>query len=452
MTTDRKPEYLVSLVHELCKLPQETEWGGVQGEPKRTLRKSVSIFLRLPIRQHSAAKRLPTCCGASKTLRTRLLAQPSRPPESKPGMKSLKNRLLRLLSPKIPFRFFEIVVDAHNVVLLEIGGLSYIRCNSRIRSLFELGLTRKKLKDFSEKERELWRIFDQTPFEDLIAAEEVGSQHVLMLLDYPTYFSLLKLPLPETRDGILQALSADDLIRRTESGRWNITNLGAILLAKKLEDFRSLRRKAVRVIAYKGNSRVETLREQDGTKGYASGFEGLIGYINLLLPSNEVIGKALRTTVPMYPDLAIPELVANALIHQDFFITGAGPMIEIFADRMEICNPGEPLVDTQRFLDTPPRSRNEALASFMRRVGVCEERGSGVDKVVIQTELYQLPAPDFEAPGDNTRAILFAHRPLVKMAKNRPDSVLLPACLSALCDAGPHDQHLAPRALRDRNP
>ena len=68
-------------------------------------------------------------------------------------------------------------------------------------------------------------------------------------------------------------------------------------------------------------------------------------------------------------------------------------MIEIFDDRIEITNPGEPLVDTQRFLDSPPKSRNETLASLMRRVGICEERGSGIDKVVFQVELYQLPAP-----------------------------------------------------------
>jgi ATP-dependent DNA helicase RecG len=236
------------------------------------------------------------------------------------------------------------------------------------------------------------------------------------------------------------------LIRPTDSGRWNITNLGAILLAKKLADFRSLRRKAVRVIVYKGNSRIETLREQEGTKGYASGFEGLIDYINTLLPSNEVIGMALRTTVPMYPDLAIRELVANALIHQDFFITGAGPMIEIFADRMEISNPGEPLVDTKRFLDTPPRSRNEALASFMRRIGVCEERGSGVDKVVSQTEFYQLPAPDFEATGENTRAVLFAHRLLTKMDKtDRIRSCYLHACLRYVTR-----NHMTNTSLRER--
>ena len=51
-------------------------------------------------------------------------------------------------------------------------------------------------------------------------------------------------------------------------------------------------------------------------------------------------------------------------------------------------------------------------------MGVCEERGSGVDKVVFQTEVFQLPAPLFEVTGESTRAVLFAHRPLTKMDKD----------------------------------
>ena len=105
-------------------------------------------------------------------------------------------------------------------------------------------------------------------------------------------------------------------------------------------------------------------------------------------------------------------------------------MVEIFSDRMEIANPGSPLVETNRFLDSPPRSRNEALASFMRRIGVCEERGSGVDKVVFQTEFYQLPAPLFEVAGENTRASLFAHRPFNRMTPaDRTRACYLHTCL-----------------------
>lgn len=253
---------------------------------------------------------------------------------------------------------------------------------------------------------------------------------MLLRLDYPAYFDLLEIPLPDGRAAILEALKADQLIQHCQAGGWNITNLGAALFAKKLEDFPALKRKIMRVVHYKGKGRLETLREQVGSRGYAAGFEGLVSFIMTLIPTNEVIGQALRKTVPMFPELAVRELVANALIHQDFFVTGAGPMMEIFDDRIEITNPGEPLVDTQRFIDTPPKSRNETLASMMRRFRICEERGSGIDKVIAQVEMFQLPAPIFEVPEGFTRVILFAHRPLNEMDKtDRVRACYLHACL-----------------------
>ena len=144
------------------------------------------------------------------------------------------------------------------------------------------------------------------------------------------------------------------MVRRSASGSWEITNLGAILLARDLRNFKGLKRKALRLIQWDGRGRLKTVREQVGQKGYAAGFEGLIDFLSALLPRNEVIGIALRREVPMYPQLAVRELIANALIHQDFSITGAGPMVEVFSDRMEITNPGTPLVNVNRLLDSPP--------------------------------------------------------------------------------------------------
>jgi predicted HTH transcriptional regulator len=258
----------------------------------------------------------------------------------------------------------------------------------------------------------------------------VSADDVLKLLEYPAYFDLTGLPLPDNRAGILSALTAERLIKEAQGGFWHITNLGAILFAKKLQNFEHLGRKAVRLVQYKGNSRVETVRELEGSKGYAVGFEGLIDYLKTLLPSNEEIGRVFRKEVPMYPELAIRELVANAIIHQDFSISGTGPMIEVFDSRMEITNPGVPLVAVDRFLDSPPQSRNEALASFMRRIKICEERGSGIDKVVSQTELYQLPAPVFEVTDKHTRSILFSYKTFAEMNKEeRIHACYLHCCL-----------------------
>lgn len=429
MTVERSKEYLVSILQELRNLPTETEWL----EFKKNNDNPEEIGEYLSALSNSAAlagKVHAYITWGIDNLTQDIIGSTFRPAFCKVGNEELESWLLRLLSPKINFRFHEFTVENFPVVLLEIGAAFRHPVQFKNTEYIRVGSYKKKLKDFPEKERELWRVFDKIPFEREIAAENVSVDEVLRLLDYPEYFELLKLPLPEAREGILEALQADELISRGRSGKWHITNFGALLFAKKLSDFRSLKRKAVRVIQYKGESRVETIREQEGVKGYACGFEGLIGYVINLLPSNEVIGQALRREVPMFPELAIRELVANAIIHQDLHLTGTSPLVEIFSNRMEITNPGLPLVKTDRFLDSPPKSRNEMIASFMRRIGVCEERGSGVDKVVFQTEFFQLPAPLFETTDEHTRSVLFAHREFRDMDKDdRIRACYLHACL-----------------------
>jgi predicted HTH transcriptional regulator len=429
MTIDRSEEYLMGLLNELRRLPKETEWVEFKhndAEPEE-IGEYVSALANSAALMGKASAYL--IWGIDNNTHD-VIGTTFSPSRAKVGNEEIENWLLRLLSPKIDFRFYEFIVDGKPVTLIEIGRAFRHPVQFKNQEYIRVGSYKKKLKEYPEKERALWRIFDTTPFEDHLAAENLEADALLRLLDYPAYFDLLEQPLPDSRNGVLEALASDRMITRNTAGGWNVTNLGAVLLAKRLDEFRYLARKAVRVIVYKGDDRLETIREQVGGKGYASGFEGLIGFVNTFLPTNEVIGQALRKEVPMYPEVAIRELVANAIIHQDLFVVGAGPMIEIFRNRMEITNPGVPLMDTNRFLDTPPRSRNEALASFMRRIGVCEERGSGVDKVIFQTELYQLPAPLFEVAGDNTRVVLFAHKAFGRMASSdRVRACYLHACL-----------------------
>jgi len=425
----RDEQYWASLAYELCALPRETGWLELKhnnADPQEIGEYSAALANTAALEGKAHAYMLWGVDDATHELR----GTNFNPAHKRIGNEELENWLLRQLAPKISFRFVPLILNSLPLVLLEVDCAYRHPVQFAGAEFIRIGTYKKRLKDFQEKERELWRVLDATPIERLPAAERVTADDVLKRLDYPSYFDLMDRPLPDGRAAILAALEADRLIEQVGGGYWNVLNLGAILLAKQMSDFSCLQRKAVRVIVYKGKGRVQTLREQSGAKGYASGFEGLIGFINGLLPVNEVIGQALRTEMQMYPELAIRELVVNALIHQDFSITGSGPMVEIFDDRMEITNPGKPLVDTSRMLDSPPRSRNEALASLMRRMGICEERGSGVDKVVFQTEFYQLPAPEFEVVGDSTRSTLFAPRPLTQMDQaDRVRAVYLHACL-----------------------
>ena len=352
------------------------------------------------------------------------------PNSARRGNEPLETWLLRLLEPRIHFGFHTVDVDGKRVVVAEIGRATNVPVRFKGVDYVRVGSVRKPLREAPERERALWRVFDQMPFENGVVRERLDTAEVLRLLDYPAYFKLLNLPVPPDRRGIAAPLASDRLIRDSIAGGWDILNLGAILLARNLDDFPTLERKAVRVIQYPGAGRTETTREQVGKKGYAAGFEGLIDYIDALLPSNEVMGKALRATVPMFPGDAVRELVANMLIHQDFSISGAGPTVEIFADRIEISNPGESLIATERLVDAPPRSRNEDLAALMRRFGICEERGSGIDKVIAAVELFQLPAPLFETPPGATRSVIFAHKDFRDMDRSdRVRAVYLHACL-----------------------
>jgi len=429
MAIHDNPKYLVGLLSELRQLPHETEWV----EFKHNNIDPEEIGKNISALANSAALKGKTNAYAVWGIENEsheVIGTDFKPSEAKKGNEELENWLLRLLNPKIHFRYIEFDVDDKHIAMIEIPRAGHQPVQFQGVEYIRVGSYTKKLKDHAEIERELWRVFDVTPFEQLVATERIDASEVVSLLDYSSYFKLLDIPLPESRDGILQRLADDHMIEPCEGGGWNILNLGAILFASDLSKFRHLARKSVRVIEYDGDGRVKTKREHEGKKGYAAGFEGLIGFLKGMLPENEVIGEAIRKTVPMYPELAIRELVANVIIHQDFTISGTGPMIEIFDGRLEITNPGEPLVDTQRFLDTPPQSRNEALASFLRRVGICEERGSGVEKVVSLTEFYQLPAPLFEAVGSHTRAVLFAHRSFSAMTKaDRTRACYLHACL-----------------------
>jgi predicted HTH transcriptional regulator len=353
-----------------------------------------------------------------------------KPKFEKIGNEELENWLLVHLSPRIDFKIHEFEYKDMSIVLFVIDATTQKPVSFKNVEHIRVGSYKKKLNDFPEKARKIWNKTSKITFENSIALKDVSNDDVIKLLDYPSYFDLLKLNLPSNKQGILSKLEEEKILVKKKDGVYDITNLGAILFARDLNSFAFLSRKAIRVVQYKGKNKVKTLKEQVITKGYANGFDSLITYVNDQLPSKEEIGKSFRTEIKMYPELAIRELVANALIHQDFDETGTSPMIEIYEDRIEINNPGRPLINPLRFLDYSPQSRNEQLASFMRRLNICEERGSGIDKVVSQTELFELPAPKFIQEQNYLKAILYSQKSLRQMDKeDKVRAAYLHCCL-----------------------
>lgn len=316
------------------------------------------------------------------------------PLTEKKGNQELENWIATQLNPRIDFNIFEFEFEDKHFAIFRIEATRNTPVSFRGETYIRIGSYKKLLDEHTERERKIWNKENIRIFEREVALVNADENDVLRLIDYPAYFDLIKFPLPDNRKGILERLTHDKIIFPQHTGKFNITNLGAVLITKDIELFDTVARKAVRVIVYDGKNRVKTIKEQTGKKGYAVGFEGLIKFITDQTPTKEVIEGAFRKEISLYPSLAIRELVANAIIHQDFSVRGTSPMIELFVDRLEITNPGKPLIDPLRFVDHSPESRNEILARFMRRLNICEERGSGMDKVIIECEKYKLPSPE----------------------------------------------------------
>src|SRR3989338_6109926 len=189
-----KVKNLQQILNELRKLPKETEWV----EFKHNNADPDEIGAQISALSNSAAlvgKTRAYLVWGIESATHNILGTNFEPKSKKIGNEELENWLLRLLTPKINFSFYEINMEQGIVVLLEIErafrhpvqfkGVEYIR----------VGSYTKPLKGFPEKERQLWRIFDTTPFEDLFAIDNIDADAVLRLLDYPAYFDMLKQPL-----------------------------------------------------------------------------------------------------------------------------------------------------------------------------------------------------------------------------------------------------------------
>lgn len=280
-------------------------------------------------------------------------------------------------------------------------------------------------------------------FEESIALENLSIQEVLSLLDYQSLYRLIDKNVPKSTDTIISKLSEMGYCIE-QNGHWSITNLGAILFARSLSSFPSLSGREVIVRKYEGPNNRHLLFEQRGAYGYAVGFEGLIDFIMKNTGKEQI--NVVRNIAPIYPQIAIKEFVANALIHQDFAIDGSPITIEIFSNRLMITNPGAPLNNITRLIDLPPRSRNEKLAQSMLLLNLCERRGSGVDRAIEAVEKMYLPAVKFQALDDFTRVTLFPQKAVADMSKH--EKIL--ACYQHACLMWEDNMSITNQSVRER--
>lgn len=338
---------------------------------------------------------------------------------------------LRLkLRDSIDFSFEQTELEGRHIVLLSVDAARDRPVEFEHIAWIRIGTNLTKLSDWPTAEARLWAVLRGESFETGAAQEGVLAEHLTSLLDLPAFFRRSRTPAPERQAEVLIIFERLGVIVSEDSGRWTITNMGALLFARDLRQFPSLERRAVRVVQYAGVDRMETLRRQDGAKGYAIGFTGLLAWVKAILPARETYVDGERRTEEVFTDLLLREVIGNALIHQSFVDTGNGPLVEVFEDRVEVTNAGAPLLPIDRLINLPAVSRNGKLAGMMRRMNLCEENGTGWDKIASETERAGLPAPKVEVVEHATRVIVYGPRKLTAMQReDKVRAVYFHACL-----------------------
>lgn len=422
-------ENLDKLVIELCKLPNETGWVEFKHnncDPKMIGEDISALANSAVIADRSHAYMIwGVDDGTHKIIGTNVRLK-----QEKKGNQEIENWLRYMLSKNADFEIQSIDIDGKHIEMLIISKAAGVPVTFEKVDYIRVGSYTKKIIEFPSLQTQLWDKLRHEQFEEIFAMVDLQTNDVVKYLNCDTYFTILNLPIPTSIDGYKHYLLEEGIIVKQDNGLFAITNLGAILFARKLSDFPRLGRKAIRIVQYEGNNRLTILKEDTANEGYAISFENATKLVNNLLPAKEDINSVRRKSINMFPLPAIREAIANSLIHQDLFLTGTGPIVEIFENRVEVTNPGTPLVDIMRIIDNPPKSRNEKLASLMRRLNMCEELGRGWDRMVISCELQQLPAPRIQIYQESTKVSLFSHLDFTNIpVEDKLWSTYLHACI-----------------------
>ncbi len=108
-----------------------------------------------------------------------------------------------------------------------------------------------------------------------------------------------------------------------------------------------------------------------------------------------------REELPDYPERAVTETIANAIIHRDYMQMGSEVHIDMYDDRLEVYSPGGMmdgrLIQQLNPLTVPSKRRNPLLADFFSRLGLMERRGSGMKKIIDSYKQHEHLA-DYRAP------------------------------------------------------
>ena len=233
----RTEEYLRSVVRELVKLPDETEWVEFKcnnKDPERIARYISGLSNAAALCERPNAYIVWEVVDDSH----RIVGTDFEYRKARRGNEELEAWLTRMINPKIGFAFYEVFMeDGKKVTLLEIPCAEKETVKYGSSAMIRIGSNLKSLAEYPEKEQELWKRFDTTIFELRTAEHNVSEDGVIHRLDFSRYYDALQLPIPRNRSNIMEDFCHEKFIKKNDAGNYDITNLGALMIGKNIKDF-----------------------------------------------------------------------------------------------------------------------------------------------------------------------------------------------------------------------
>ena len=160
-----------------------------------------------------------------------------------------------------------------------------------------------------------------------------------------------------------------------------LTNLGVLFFAKDIDFIMNYAR--VDCILFKGTGRVKILNRKQYKGNIIDNIEDALSFIKKHTNTEYVItGKPRREEIDDYPEPALREAIINAVCHRDYFIKEVPVSVEIFADRVEIRNPGGlPRGFDPKKFGTQSFPRNLQIVSMLHRADYIEQAGTGINRI-----------------------------------------------------------------------
>ncbi len=172
----------------------------------------------------------------------------------------------------------------------------------------------------------------------------------------------------------------------------------------------------IRCVCFAGTGRSEIIDQKDIKVPLIDAVDEVLAFINRHINvSARFTGVSRRIDIPQFPPEAVREAVVNTIVHADYTMIGGAIQIAVFADRIEITNPGGLAFgqSMENALSGVSRMRNRLIGRIFREIKIIEQLGTGLLRIVEAYKDYPQSQPLIEEIDHHFRVTLFESTPAI---------------------------------------